>query len=306
MLVRLLSLPHYFLKGADTLGSHIAITGEMSLVTSLSTLLPSEPSASVTTIDLSGLKWVRPIFFTYLMAFISRWSDLGLSFEILAPCDAGVKSYLSRMNLGRHLTRYGIPHDIPEVNQKQEINGETLAPLTEVISNEDLTSIIRIIHQRVSDNDLKEALCDIVVEASTNIAHHSGANRGYVAAQLNKKPGGSDFRLSLSVSDAGSGMLHTLRDRGARSEAQALELGLTGMSRLDDPNRGEGLPRLRLALERAHGNGQIVSGNATMNMATLRPWIGNASSLRGTSIDVDIPAELNMSTRMFHPRGKTK
>jgi hypothetical protein len=122
----------------------------------------------------------------------------------------------------------------------------------------------RVVMLRPDDEAVGRYLTRIC-EAGQNVAHHSGNDRGFFAAQATH--GGS--QLLFAVGDSGRGMRATLEARGATSDADALRLGLTPkVTGTGDPGRGRGLPDVAAQLVGTGGQLHVLPGNATLTVTS--------------------------------------
>ena len=104
-----------------------------------------------------------------------------------------------------------------------------------------------------------DVLFSCVAEMALTVADHAGAV-GYVAAQTLPQAGAVKF----AVADAGRGLRATLSVRGAGSDDEAVQMALSGWSRLDAPGRGTGLPTTLRELTALEGSMFLLSGEAAV------------------------------------------
>lgn len=222
--------------------------------------LKAATNPEVALIDLSGATWFDPIALVAVAAFIERASKSGRGVDVVGPLNWAVANYLSRMRLGRVIEDHGGSHDLNPVHETDL--GSALLELQSFEGETGVDLLASMVFDKLNGNDPQtaHALYTSIVEIGANVPQHSGLVSGYMAAQSTY--GGS--RIHFAVGDAGHGLYATLRDLGATSEAQALELVLEqGVTSTRQAGRGIGIRETRRLAVRTGGLVHMISGNAS-------------------------------------------
>ena len=167
-------------------------------------------------------------------------------------------SYAARMHLGVVLSALGAQHELPSVPERaRERDLLEVTPLTSADGTRRLAELVR---GKVAERDERaaDALYECLTELGANVQEHSGTT-GFAAAQTLVRR----REVLFAVADSGRGLAGTLASRGARTDAQALQLALRGVSRLDAPDRGLGLRTMTGLVDRLGGSLALVSGAAS-------------------------------------------
>jgi len=207
------------------------------------------------------MRFCEPLGLVFIAAMTEHAIREGERVIVRCPTDTNVANYLARMRLGSVLAGLGAEHDLPQV--REHSIGDALFELSQFDGGRGAGGLAALVHGAVEtyNLDAADALYEALCEAGQNVAHHSGQQRGFVAAQRIYH----GTRLFFAVSDSGQGMLGSLAKRGAKSDREALELALTpGVSETEDPPRGMGLPEVVLRLEEMNGALWVVSGSASV------------------------------------------
>ncbi|MDP9396832.1 MAG: hypothetical protein M3P96_02955 [Actinomycetota bacterium] len=232
------------------------------------------------TIDLRGLTWCEPVGLVGIAAFAERYLLRDDRVVVIRPRDDSRARYLARMRLGSVLEALGAEHDLPTVRERQL--SDALLELTPFDGARGAGSLAAHVHGVVSQYDIEaaNALHSGLCEAGQNVAHHSGRQRGFLAAQRTH----NGRRLLFAVGDSGRGMRYTLRERGAKSDRDALLLALRrGVSRCSDVGRGVGLPDVLELVLGLSGSLHLASGGACVTVRDGRFTMGRADRhFRGT------------------------
>ncbi len=172
------------------------------------------------------------------------------------------------MHLGRVLDVMGAEHDLPRVRER-DLAGDLLE-VRELRTAQDARSLAQVVHGKTvsRDEDVAEALWEAITELGANVQDHARRpggpeTPGFCAAQSIPATG----EVRFAVADSGRGLLATLASRGAHDDRDAIVLALSGTSRLDQPDRGRGLPNT-LELVTEFGGDLYVASGAASTMAT--------------------------------------
>jgi anti-sigma regulatory factor (Ser/Thr protein kinase) len=251
-------------------------------------LVPSRDPAFCTA-DLALATWVGPANLVSLASFLDQQKNVvGRDVRVIAPRDADLARYISRMGFLRLLDELGIEHDFPSVRADSALNATALVEVSRFSSVPDVEQLIEILSYRDLPDELREVMCDVVSEMALNVPQHAQVNHGFVAAQVVD----NGRTLKMSVADGGVGMLATLRSSGASSEREALLLALQGVSESHRESGGRGIRSVANAIEEHGGRAHLLSGAA---MVTIRasgrfPWIYR-TGFQGTVFDASLPLQ---------------
>jgi hypothetical protein len=240
----------------------------------------------VVRIDLAALSFCEPLGLVAIAAFADGAREHA-DVRVVAPRDASVARYLSRMRLDQALDDLGVRHDLPAV--REHSHDDVLLELAAFTSAADVDQLAGIVHRAVEPAapEAASALHDCVVETGDNVPRHARRARGYLAAQKVRQ--GRD--LMFAVADAGVGVLATLRGRGARDAASALRLAVQdGVTETPGCSSGSGLPEVVRHLSALRGHLCLVSGDAALTVSTRCQRVDRwAEPLPGTVLQGFVP-----------------
>ncbi len=191
-------------------------------------------------------------------------------------------SYWARANFYRYADElYTMRGTVPRSRAQQD--SDVLLEVTPIARSEDVHAIVDRVKDRATHilttklNLEPRATMSFTVtlsEACQNIVEHAGRG-GWVMVQRynwSKRRVGRDV-VQIAVCDAGVGFRRSLETSRARAladrwdDATALESGvINGVSRLQDPGRGQGLKGIRGYVHRFDGKLSVRSGTARIAM----------------------------------------
>jgi len=217
-------------------------------------------------LDLSTRSWVDPAHLVAAASVAHAHAVADVPLRVLSPRGADQHRYAGRMHLGRVLDALGVEHDVP-TSVRELDRREDLLEVRPVRSEDDARALAELVAAKVRPESClaSDVLYSCVVEMALNVADHAGAV-GYVAAQTLPQVGAIKF----AVADAGAGLRATLSVRGATTDGEAVQMALSGRSRLDDPGRGTGLPTTLRELTALEGSMFLLSGTAAVTAAGAR------------------------------------
>ncbi|WP_375491580.1 hypothetical protein [uncultured Jatrophihabitans sp.] len=241
----------------------------------------------VRTVDLRAVDWVTPTVMVAVAAQAQHAAAHGTAFAVRAPARAEPGSYAARMRLGAVLDSLGARHDLP-VRRTERDQRTNLVELSEVAREADASRLAALVHRKLRSQDsrLADALHASIGEIGVNVPDHA-TTVGYMAAQTLPRRN----TLLVAVADAGVGLLHTLRKRGADTDEHAIDLAMRpDVSEYDDPSRGAGLPTVLRLVRGLGGSVYLASGAAAIrHHARTRRYTSAAQPLVGTIVEIRIP-----------------
>ena len=200
-------------------------------------------------------RWMQPAHLVGAAAVAQLCAARGVGFRLrVGPRRT---SYASRMHLGAVVADLGGGHDLPAVPERAR--QRDLLEVTSLTSPDGTRRLAALVREKVLGRDpaAADALYECLTELGLNVQEHSGTS-GFVAAQTLLRRD----EVLFAVADCGRGLAGTLAVRGARTDREAVGLALQGVSRLDEPDRGLGLPTMVRLVGRLAGSLQLVSGRA--------------------------------------------
>jgi hypothetical protein len=210
-------------------------------------------------IDLRAATFVEPLELVEIAARAEFHRRRGDRVEVLAPDDPSVANYLARMRLGWALTELGVGHDLPYVRER-DLAGQLLelTYFESTIRSDELAAMVY--HRMAAESPASAAaLYTSLCEVGQNVPEHAEVPGGWAAAQATRRHGSVYF----AVADSGIGMRRSLAARGARDDAEALEMAMDrGLSRFATAGHGNGLVETCRLVTARHGRVQMVSGGA--------------------------------------------
>ncbi|HEY2273422.1 MAG TPA: ATP-binding protein [Jatrophihabitantaceae bacterium] len=235
-------------------------------------------------VDLRDVRWVDPVHLVSVAAEAEAAHREGLSFELRGPSAPDRARYASRMKLGEVVSSLGGTHDLPPVTESRRV--EHLVEVARLRTSVDVVGLATLVHSRVIelDADLAHALHQGVAEIGQNVCDHA-QSVGFVAAQTIPRRG----ELRFAVADPGVGLLATLRARGASSDSSAIDLALTGVSRLPGGGRGTGLPSTVRAVTHLGGYLYLASGGSAAMLTQQRRTNSGGPRFAGTLVEGRVP-----------------
>lgn len=231
-------------------------------------------------VDLRPVPWLDPL---HLVCVAAAARD-GAPFDLLGPTGEPA-SYAARMHLGEVLDRYGARHALPRVREHDR--RDVLVETTEVRDATGVRALAELVFDKVAPTDrhLAAGLFTSLAEISANVNEHA-QSVGFVAAQTVVAAG----VIRFAVADAGVGMLHTLRARGARDSRTAIGMALSGTSRVDEATHGRGLPSVVRDLAALDGHLLIASHDAVTTVDRTGRTHGSARvPFAGTVLEGRVP-----------------
>ena len=219
----------------------------------------SYSSYDAVVIDLSMLRFIRPIGIVAILCLAAELSDKRIRCRIIVPRDGKARSYLYRIGLLEALSHIE-PLNVGEgVLDRVDQRLTALIPVRGFSSHEEVEEIAARVEEvfQASLAGLASLLLTchtVVAELAGNVVAHSGTGRGWVLAQR-YIDGGSPI-VEIAVGDGGIGIRRSLaknkgHHRGTLSDQDALRRAIyDGVSRFADPHRGYGLGHIRAEVKR--------------------------------------------------------
>jgi anti-anti-sigma regulatory factor len=251
-------------------------------------------------IDLEQVRFVDPYGMLGLLALARFLRQRGCEPVLMLPRAEEVMKYLDRMDFSRHAERL-CAMDLTTLWSDGEYSrsphSDVLLEITPIAHSEDIHYIVDRVRERaqtiLSQNlhYAQAAIDGFVValsEVCQNIPEHS-QDVGYVAIQkyfYGRRLGKN--LVKIAVMDLGVGFRTSLGPKYAAESAEwsdltALRLAIfEGVSRYDDPGRGQGLSAVRRFVERWHGKLMIRSGSARLGHSPA--WDHSASRQTGLTL----------------------
>jgi hypothetical protein len=241
------------------------------------------------TINLTGLRFVGPLFLVRLRAWLDLHDHFGTPVTVLLPQSEDVCRYMSRMHLDHDLGT-NITMDLPSVRENPR--GDRLIPLTKVIAETD-NEFDDLLGDLLDSDDMRNAgyLAEVVDEAAQEMvlnatAHGQNPIGAYVAAQrFYDGSSASPHRCVLAIGDLGMGMAAHLQRGGqgqvndAATIAHGMQDMVSGTGR-DERGRGYSVPfevavqkeaaYVRLRVRANHGWVERRDGKAPRALLTAR------------------------------------
>lgn len=255
-----------------------------------------------------GVRFLEPRHLVGVAAVAHRRRADGQEVFVHRPPDNEKANYASRMHLPQILDSVDARHDLPTVRERRL--GGHLLEVTLMRTASDARSLAELVHGKVAPTDIRiaDALWESLTELGANVQDHATAHEmaavpGFCAAQMMPRSG----EVVFAVADAGVGLLRTLAGRNASSDREALVLALSGTSRLDEPDRGRGLPNALDLISELGGELYLATGTASAT-ATSRGRIHGVlgTPFRGTLIQGRVPVGRRGRPRVALPLRATR
>ena len=220
---------------------------------------PSYGRYDAVIIDLSKLRFIRPIGVIAILCLAAKLSDRKIRCRIVVPRDGKAWSYLYRIGLLEALSHIEPLNVSEEVLDRVDERLTALIPVRGFSSYGEVEEIAARVEEAFQASmaglvSLLPTCHTVVAELAGNVVAHSGTGRGWVLAQ--RYIGGDSPVVEIAVGDGGIGIRRSLaknkgRERGALSDRDALRTAIDdGVSRFTDPHRGYGLGHIRAEVRR--------------------------------------------------------
>jgi anti-sigma regulatory factor (Ser/Thr protein kinase) len=275
----------------------------------LEQLAPLESDAKIL-VDARHCRFATPYGLTALLCLAQSRVEKP---DFAPPEDDSTASYWARSNFFRYAEElYTMRGTTPRPRASGD--SDVLLEVTPVAKSEDVHAIVDRIQEKATQIlttklDLEPratmGFAMTLSEACSNIIEHAGRGGWVMVQRYNwaKRRVGRDV-VQIAVCDAGIGFRKSLENSRARAladrwdDAIALECGvIQGVSRLQDPGRGQGLKGIRGYVHRFDGKLTVRSGTA--RIAPIIPeWDedlarqDSLSPFTGTQLQVIIPKRL--------------
>jgi anti-sigma regulatory factor (Ser/Thr protein kinase) len=237
--------------------------------------LASVPADAKILVDARHCRFATPYGLTALLCLAQSREEKA---DFAPPEDPDTASYWSRSNFFKYADElYTIRGALPRPRAAGD--SDVLLEVTPVAKNEDVHSIVSRIQEKATqilvqklDLDPRATMSFVMTlsEACSNIIEHAGRGGWVMVQRYNwaKRRVGRDV-VQIAVNDAGIGFRRSLETSRARALADRWDDGIAlesavinGVSRLQDPGRGQGLKGIRGYAHRFDGKFTIRSGTS--------------------------------------------
>lgn len=248
----------------------------------------------LTLIDLEAVSWIDSVGLVLVAIQIDAARTAGREILFTMPASPDVASYMSRMGLADFLERNGLPTDgFPVVRHRDR--RDRLLELTVCEGNVDYSDVADLVYQKIAGMgyypEVAPAVYAGLMELGENVLEHSGAPRGFTAAQAYRL-GEADEYLVFSVGDAGVGLRASLSSLGPADDVSAVEMALElGVSGTGDPARGQGLPTVVDLATEVRGRASLISGTAVRDIWWRGGRTRKMSQMPGTVMGCRLPCQ---------------
>jgi anti-sigma regulatory factor (Ser/Thr protein kinase) len=272
--------------------------------------LAAVPADAKVLVDARHCRFATPYGLTALLCLAQSREEKA---DFAPPEEADVASYWSRANFFKYADElFTMRGTVPRARPAGD--SDVLLEVTPVAKNEDVHAIVGRIQEKATQIltqklDLEPratmGFAMTLSEACSNIIEHAGRGGWVMVQRYNwaKRRVGRDV-VQIAVNDAGVGFRRSLETSRARALADrwddgvALENGvMNGVSRLQDPGRGQGLKGIRGYVHRFDGKLTVRSGTARV-AAVVPDWDEDLArqdglpAFPGTQLQVIIPKRL--------------
>lgn len=228
---------------------------------------PSPPGQVL--IDLRGASFVDTFGLLTVMALADDAITNGILPEIVLPVDPQVRSYLARMHLHHRLKDLGVTCGLSTVNEKPQ--GDKMLEITRFDLEDGADQLATKVRNLFAESDPQDAqhLATSVLEATHNVAEHSGRGGGWVALQCYPL----ESKVTFAVADSGVGLRSSLqRHHQVKDDCEAISLAVErGVSGTGNPRRGLGLSDIVQYAGADGGAVKLLSGGAAATV-NRRAW----------------------------------
>lgn len=244
--------------------------------------LAAVPADAKVLVDARHCRFATPYGLTALLCLAQSRVEKP---EFAPPEEADTASYWSRSSFFKYAEELFVMRGaVPRARAVGD--SDVLLEVTPVAKNEDVHAIVGRIQEKATqilvqklDLDPRATMSFVMTlsEACSNIIEHAGRG-GWVMVQRynwSKRRVGRDV-VQIAVNDAGVGFRQSLETSRARALADRWDDGvalesavINGVSRLQDPGRGQGLKGIRGYAHRFDGKFTVRSG--TSRIAPIVP-----------------------------------
>jgi hypothetical protein len=274
------------------MNQHLVVTGELTQSSVGAFLDPlSAPDLDVSAsdavvLDMAGVRFVKPAPVVALAAILERVCANKFRPVILLPESYDCRRYLATNGFVSALASvadFEAADDV--IALKPSGDSDTVLPLTYIAGTDEIPPLLRGVERRIDDmlgtsddgwERSKRPILSTIRELCENVFQHAGKAPGWIAAQRYQNRWTGKPYLELAIGDAGRGIRRSLATSHTEllkaSDGDALERMLAeGLSRLEQPYRGNGYYVLQLATKELDGSFHLRSGTA----ALVRPRRGS-------------------------------
>ncbi len=251
-------------------------------------------------IDLGLVSSVSPYGVSILLILYRYLKDLGARVTLNFHENALMFDLFRQWKVFDYLDPYAYQVD-SEVSPGEHTGSNIFLTLSRIRQEDDIYKIIEFLRQHL-DLPIGE-FTDLIVavsEIAQNIIEHSGGE-GFVNIGREYHPVRRRQFLHICIADAGMGMGPSLKERLAECEAQYIDgfaiykALFEGISRHDDPGRGNGVIKTQAIIKKHHGKIVMRSGRAKL-WGDVPAWQierflrKNLRYLPGTQVNITFPA----------------
>ena len=262
-------------------------------------------------IDLSGTGFVDPYGMIGVLAAGRIMGAAGPRPALVLSPKRPVASYLERMDFFRHAAGiFELRPPLRDGAPRRRRSADVLLEITGIEASADIHRIAERVMERAEailvrhlryDRKAIHGFVAALSEVCQNILEHSGGG-GWVGIQRYFFGGRLQRSVvKIAVMDTGIGLAETLRPRhaarmgGKWSDLAAIRAALfQGLSRFDDPGRGQGLPAVRRFAELWQGRLSLRSGTARASLIPKwsfgKPVETGLPYFPGTQVQLVLPA----------------
>ena len=269
--------------------------------------LAAAPPDEKLLVDARHTRWASPYGLTALLTLAQTRGERP---GFIAPEADETASYWARTGFFKHAEEhFELTGHVPRARGGES---DVLLEITPVAKSDDVHEVVGRIQQKAAAILVKELNIDAkatmgfamtLSEACQNIVEHAGRG-GWVAVQTYKWQRRLGRRVVvIAVCDAGVGFRQSLESAHGRrlderwGDGRALEEAvLRGVSRFQDPGRGQGLAGVRRYIGRWQGKLSVRSGTA--RIAIVPSWDEDVPleeklpQFPGAQIQITIPERL--------------
>lgn len=193
------------------------------------------------TVNLTACSFLEPYALVGLACLTESYVSAGRAVNFLGPTRPSTANYLDRMDLGGHLDRLGVRHNLPAVRRTSR--PLDLLELQRFVDEDAADDLVALLDQRLAPTlrpGQSQAFLEALSEVAQNAPQHAGAECGFFAAQVYP----ADNQIAFAIGDAGCGIRASFdgTQYETRDDADAIRLATTRyVSRYEDQLRGQGL-----------------------------------------------------------------
>jgi anti-sigma regulatory factor (Ser/Thr protein kinase) len=242
-------------------------------------------------LDLSAVRFVDPYALLILDLAVRHGRETGKPLQVQWPATPKIRRWMTQMRFFADIRVAAPPSDLPAAD-------EALQPIVHIDREENVSHLVDSFEQRLArrypiDEDPRRRFTRILFELFQNIPQHSNATGDILDPHGIAAMQDDEDAIHLAIADKGMGLRRSLGLRsgiGRLSDRDSIRsIVLDGLSRFEDPGRGQELQRIVRLVRKWEGAIAIRSGSALLYQSETGGDLFDVAPFPGVQIALRIP-----------------